>query len=79
MAGNRIDIAQMETTCLTFFSDTDLIEEEHRQVHIRVEVDVHGQLETINRQLIDSLSLADCVIVDENVNGSMVPQNAFPG
>ena len=45
---------------------------------VRVEIDVHGQLEGIDRNVFETFPEAACMIVDQNVNGPLLFNNTVP-
>ena len=68
----------MEALTLCWLLDLLLVEEEHAEVHIRVEVDVHGQLEALDRELFNSFPETHGVIINQDVHGADVLSDLRP-
>ena len=81
MACDRIDIGEVEALGLSRVFDCFLVKEKHRQLHERIEVDVHRELEALNGVLLHSLALANSMIVNQDMNWAVFlndePPNFF--
>ena len=73
-----VDVAKVEAWALNCILNSILGQEKHRQLHIRVEVDVHSELETLNAELWNSFALANRMVIDKNMHFSMITNDALP-
>ena len=55
-----------------------LSEEKFCEVDVRVEVDVHGELEIVDWDVVKTLAETAGMVADKNVYGPMLSQDFFP-
>ena len=81
MACDRIDVGEVEALGLSRVLDCALVKEKHGQLHERIEVDVHRELEALNSVLLHSLALANSMIINQDMNWAVFlndePPNFF--
>ena len=68
----------MEARALFWVSDGLLSQEKLRKVDIRVKVDIHRQFKSIYCQILKAFSEAASMIVNQNLDGTMLPNDAIP-
>ena len=68
----------MEALRFSRVLDGALLEEKHAEVDVGVEVDVHCQFESLNRMLLDGFTEANGMIINQDVNRSMVLRDLRP-
>ena len=55
--------------------DCRLAEEQHAKLHIRGEVDIHGEFKALNSVLINSLAYANRMVIDKDVDWTVLLRN----
>ena len=79
MAGDRVHVDQVEALAHYLVLSLGLRQEERAEVHIGVEIDVHGQFELVNGHVFKPLPEASSVIVNQNMDRTMLLNDFGPG
>ena len=78
MTCDRIHIDQMESFSFLRVFDLILSQEQHGKLHEWVEIDVHSEFEAFNSVFLNSLALANRMIVNQNVHRAVFFGDALP-